>query len=246
MSSVIALVALWPAVGEDDLNVVIVDQLATTDPNPAFVSDATTELELAGYEVDYVPADDVTVDFYRNLGNHGYELIILRSHSSGSLQVNVTRVNSRSPETSTRTLHTVQLFTNDPYSADKYVNNQLALDLSRVRYEPGRKEGLYFGITPGFVASAMHGSLRGSVVLLMGCDGLSSNDLAEAFIGRGADSFVGWNGQVTARHTDEASLALLRHLARDEMDVERAVAATNEEYGPDAAFGSSLDFRGSH
>jgi hypothetical protein len=244
LSGLIALVALWPESGDRaDLNAVIVDQLATTDPNPAFVADVMTELELAGYHVDYVSAENVTVDFYRDLGAHQYELVILRSHSSGSLRINVTREGSGPPETSTSTLDAVQLFTNEPYSTAEHVSNQLALDLSRVRYEAGRDENAYFGITARFVATVMRGSFRGSVVLLMGCDGLSSNDLATAFIDRGADSFVGWSGRVTARHTDSVALSLLRHIARDGMDVEQAVAAANEEHGPDEAFNSSLEIR---
>jgi hypothetical protein len=244
ISFLAAAVACWRVADvEDDLNAVIVDQLATTDPNPAFVSDATKELELSGYEVEYVAAGEVTVDFYRNLGEQGYELIILRSHSTGSLEFRLTSVGSGAPETATRTLRTVQLFTNEPYSADEHVSNQLALDLTRVRYEAGRKEGLFFGITPRFVSNVMRGNFHGSVVLLMGCDGLSSNDLAAAFIGRGAESFVGWNGEVTARHTDRASLSLVRRLAQSGSDVEQAVAATNRELGPDAAFNSILEIR---
>ena len=82
---VITVMAVWPhPQGATPLKAAIIDQLALTDPNPAFVKEATRELEDAGYRVDYVPPEAVTVDFYRALPKKGYHLIILRSHSSSA------------------------------------------------------------------------------------------------------------------------------------------------------------------
>ncbi|GAG23053.1 unnamed protein product, partial [marine sediment metagenome] len=60
---------------------VIVDQLSLSQRNPDFTASATDILEQADYTVDYFPGEQVTVDFYRNLPTHGYDLIILRVHS---------------------------------------------------------------------------------------------------------------------------------------------------------------------
>jgi hypothetical protein len=59
----------------------IIDQLSLTQPNPDFAASATSILEQAGYAVDYFPGEQVTVDLYRNLPTHDYDLIILRVHS---------------------------------------------------------------------------------------------------------------------------------------------------------------------
>jgi hypothetical protein len=63
----------------------IVDQgslAPTSRPNPVFIKKATAILEEAGFSVDYYPGEAVTVEFYRNLPNYGYDFIILRTHSS--------------------------------------------------------------------------------------------------------------------------------------------------------------------
>ena len=65
---------------------VIIDQLSLTFPNEAFVEAATDILDQAGYEVNYVPGEDVTVGFYRDLPAGGYDIIVLRV-SPGSDQV---------------------------------------------------------------------------------------------------------------------------------------------------------------
>ena len=59
---------LWPSGGASGPpRAVIVDQLALTDENSAFVDQASQLLGDAGYQVDYVPQTNVTVDFYRGL-----------------------------------------------------------------------------------------------------------------------------------------------------------------------------------
>ena len=58
--------------------VLIVDQLGQTSPNPTFVNEAGTLLAQAGYRVYYTPYQNVTVDFYRELGRR------LRHHTHES------------------------------------------------------------------------------------------------------------------------------------------------------------------
>jgi len=99
----------------------------------------------------------------------------------------------------------------------------------------------FFGVTPAFIAEAMRGNLHGATVVLMGCSGLKNDDLAKAFVDRGAKDFVSWDGSVTAQHTDAAGEALLKHLfAAEQRDLRQAVATTMQEVGRDPAFGSSL------
>ncbi len=64
------------------LRAAIVDQLDLTFPNQLFREEATRTLEAAGYEVEYIPGEQVTVDYYRELPTHGYDLIVLRIHAA--------------------------------------------------------------------------------------------------------------------------------------------------------------------
>ena len=61
---------------------------------------------------------------------------------------------------------------------------------------------------------------------------------AAAFAGRGAGAVVGWDATVSARHTDLATLSMLRYLLVDELPVQEAAAASMAEVGPDPFYDS--------
>ena len=211
----------------------IVDQLSLTFPNPTFAATATDILEQAGYQVDYYPGEEVTVEFYRNLPTHGYELIVLRVHSGLVRQV--------SPATGSRTLTDyVSLFTGELYSDEKYAGVEAA---GRLGVGVGRSQEdgpRYFGITPYFVESTMQGRFDNTAIILMGCDGLRSATTAEAFLQRGTGTFVSWSGPVSASHTDVATERLLQYLLVDKLTTPQAVAQTMAEVGPDPSYDSTL------
>jgi hypothetical protein len=203
----------------------IVDQLSLTQPNPAFVETATELLEQAGYTVDYYPGEQVTVDFYRDLPTRGYGLFILRNHSS-LVSVGV------------RLIDSIGLYTSEPYSESKHRDEQMASRLLVAWYHEGGPE--YFAIAPLFVRSSMRGNFNDATVILMGCDGLGSDMLAEAFVARGARAFVSWSGLVSGPHTDAATERLLQHLLIDGLALQEAVTQTMAEVGPDPEYDSVL------
>ena len=207
----------------------IVDQLSLTAPNPAFAEEATAMLEEAGYAVDYVPGEQVTVDFYRSLPTHGYELIFLRAHA-GRYQVD------GEPTDDTR------LFTSEPYSPLKYVEEQRDGRLSISIFDRSDLEDneAYFGIPADFVTSSMKGSFNDAKVILMGCDVLRGERLAKAFVEKGAEAVVGWDAPVSASHTDAATLELLRRHLFDDLSVPAAAAAAMDELGPDPYYDGVL------
>lgn len=212
---------------------VIVDQLSLTFPNPAFAETATDMLEEAGYAVDYYPGEEITVEFYRDLPTHGYDLIILRVHSGLVREVNLA--------SGDRTLTSyVSLFTGEPYSDEKYggVREAGRLGVGVARYFEGGPR--YFGIAPYFVESTMEGRFDKTAIILMGCDGLRSDTTAEAFLQKGAETFVSWTGRVSAAHTDEATEHLLQHLLIDELTIQEAVTQAMADVGPDPSHGSTL------
>ena len=212
----------------------IVDQLSLTVPNPAFVGDATATLERAGYAVDYFPGEEVTVDFYRELPKHGYELIVVRAHSG------IGTVLDASGDV-VRTLGPA-LYTTEPYSKWRHTDEQRELDLLSVAfYSAGSApEDQFFAILPEFIASSMKGDFDGAAVILMGCEVLTNTDLAQAFIDRGAGAVVGWDDTVSASHTDAATLNMLEHLVLENLSLEAAAQVAASEVGPDPFYGSTL------
>jgi hypothetical protein len=210
----------------------IVDQLALTQPNPAFAEAATGTLEQAGYVVDYYPGEQVTVDFYRNLPTRGYDLIVFRVHS-GLVEERDVETGQITPE------DYVSLFTGEPFSETKYVEEVAAgpLGVADYGYEGSPR---FFGIGPEFIRSRTRGKFDQTTVILMGCDGLKSDRTARAFLERGVEAFVSWSGPVSASHTDTATERLLRHMLIDGLPTRDAVSRTMAEVSPDPTYDSTL------
>jgi hypothetical protein len=204
------------------LRAAIVDQLGTSQPNQAFVDEATALLQQAGLDVDYFDGESVTVNFYRDLPMHCYSLILLRVHSA-----------SFNPEQ-----RVFDLFTSEPYSTRKYVAEQIddrvrqvAFDTSYDPYEEG--DPTYFGITHKFICSSMRCKFNNTMIIMMGCEGMKYDEMAQAFIDRGATVYIAWNKLVTAPHTDQATIDLLENFLQQEQTVEDAIAGTMAEVGMD-------------
>ena len=184
------------SIGSAGQRAVVVDELSATYPDPSFYRNVSSSLTLKGYAVDYYGPSDVTVSFFQSLPQKGYGLVILRGHGGDSL-----------------------IYTSEPYSTSKYVVEQLTGQLDRVLLD-GHE---YFAITASFVQHSMRGSFPGSLIIGMGCSGLSSNGLAQAFVGRGASAFVGWDRSISAYRTDTSTSTLVSALAQG-MTVKQAVA----------------------
>lgn len=203
----------------------IVDQLSLTQPNASFVASARNTLEQGGYAVDYYPGEQVTVEFYRELPRRGYDLILLRVHSA------------RAKRDGTIT-GDLMLFTGEPYSDAKYVEEQRARRLGIARYYEGGDP--LFGILPDFVADSMEGRFDGTLILAMGCDGLRSLPTAQTFLDKGASAFVSWSRPVSASHTDAATERLLEKLLLEGLTTVDAVSQTAAAVGPDPFYGAEL------
>ena len=206
----------------------LVDQLSLTFPNQSFIDKTTEILEQAGYTVDYYPGEEVTVEFYRNLPTHGYRLIILRVHSSATEIQGTESVESP-----------VVFFTSEPYSQTKYVYEQLSSHLV-VAYYPMPEPSYYFAIFPEFITANTEGRFQNTVIVMMGCEGLTNTMMAEAFIARGAKAYISWSQSISASHTDQATIYLLTHLLTEKQTIEQAIENTMKEVGPDAVYNSLL------
>ena len=214
----------------EELTAVIVDELSLTAPNSTFVQEATDILEQAGYTVDYFGGGEATVEFYRELPKRGHDFVIFRTHAA------------RLRDEQKAMTDDAGLFTSDLYDKTRYVEEQRADRLRPSYYLEDPEGSAYFGITPKFVESSMKGTFDDAMVIIMGCDGLRSDRLAEAFVGRGAQAVVSWDGLVSSTHTDAATEYLLRRLVEDRLPVGAAVAQTMAEIGPDPVERSKLLF----
>jgi len=187
------------------LKAAIVDQLSLTFPNQAFMETAANILNQAGYSVDYYRGEKVTVELYARLPRLEYGLIVLRAHSGFII----------GGGTSTF------LFSSEPYSAQEHISEQLTDQLAMARLTPGGP--LYFGLGKNFVESGMQGTFNKTTIIMMGCNGLTYTDMAQAFVNKGAKVFIGWNCGISASDTDEATTCLLRNMITENRTVGNAL-----------------------
>jgi hypothetical protein len=167
----------------------IIDQLALNYPDPSFVTNVTQALVARGYSVDYSGPGTNAVDMFQQLPSQGYNLIIIRAHQGGGQAI----------------------ITSQPYSPSLYDSDQQSGALVAADVESGP---LYFAITPQFVSNDMQGTFPGTTVIVMGCAALQgTQDLAVAFLDKGANFFVGWDGSVTIIHTDISTVNLVQLLS---------------------------------
>ncbi len=187
----------------------IADQLSLNYPDPSFVTNTTQALTAGGYAVDYEGPSANAIDMFRQLPTQGYDLIIIRAHQGGGQSI----------------------ITTQPYSQSQYVADQLTGALATAEVEGGP---LYFAITPRFVRQEMQGRFPGSTIVIMGCAALQgTQDLATAFLDKGANFFVGWDGSVTIIHTDTSTVSLVQQVSagRSVPEATRIAGSADPVYG---------------
>lgn len=204
----------------------IVDQVALDFPNPGFTEQALSYLTATGYDVDVYEGEDITVEFYRTLPTRGYDLILFRTHSTNDF------LNEELPG------KPVYLYTGQRHDRYRYTYLQLTRQIMAGRVLYDEDAPALFILGPRFVRETMEGRFDGTLLIIGGCDSLSTTQLADAFLERGASAIVGWNGLVDLTHNDQALLHLLRLLTVEGLSLREAVARTRLEVGPDPTFGS--------
>ena len=244
LTALAAFLMLAGGSGEhSSLRAAIVDQLSSRTPNPSFVETATATLGEAGYTVDYYPGDAATVESYRDLPTHDYDLVILRAHSAIPNK-DLTLPTNVDPAVIERVMgkigDDVLLFTSEPYDGAAYLDDQKALRLFPVVYGGDPMSDTYFAIASGFVESDMRGQFDGTTIILMGCSSLASEKTAAALVDRGAGAVIGWSDTVSPEHTDAATERLLELLLKDHLPTAEAVEKTMAEVGPDPSYGAVM------
>jgi hypothetical protein len=194
---------------------VLIDPLSETLPDSNFVKTTTTVLTSAGYLVDYYGPNNSTVQLFQDLPLKGYGLIIIRAHTSPAI------------------------FTGEPYSSSKYVIEQLT---DQLEDGTASNTGFQFAITDQFVRLSMHGTFANSIIVNMGCSGLTPKDpMAAAFLDKGAAAYVGWDEAVSVTHTDASTISFVKGLTSG-LSAKDAVSSTMKSLGPDPFYHASLSY----
>jgi len=198
----------------------LVDALSSVYPHPQFVDKIRTIMNNTGYGFDYFSEGAATLDFFFNLPSQGYSIIILRVEG-----VNI-RVGDASP---------VAFATSDQYASPQRISDQMRNDLGVIE----ANGHTYFAMTPKAISQLMCGQFQGTTVLVMACNSLSDSSLAQAFIDKGAKSFIGWNGSITIVHDDRVFTAVIALLT---MGVQAGSAASyaSNLFGADPIWGGTL------
>jgi hypothetical protein len=66
--------------------------------------------------------------------------------------------------------------------------------------------------------------------------------MAQAFIEKGASTYIAWDTSVGLNYVDDATPALIEKLCSKELSIGEAVAGTMKEKGPDPNYGAVLKY----
>jgi len=214
----------------------IIDQLSKLIPNPYFQEKSKEYLETAGYKVDVFNTEDVTVDFFKNLPTMNYKYIIFRTHSL------------EEPESENPTF----LFTGEKYDVNKYIQEQLFLQVSKGApiYEEDLilaqqnpelfEDKMYFIVGSKFVDELMLGEFPDTTIIIGGCESVRTIDLAESLINRGAASVVGWDRSIQSSENDQIILKLLEEILIEKSTINDSIVSVMKKYGSNLHYSSLL------
>lgn len=77
---------------------------------------------------------------------------------------------------------------------------------------------------------------------MMGCSCLYLDDLAQAFIDKGASAYLAWDATVGLDYVDETTITLMKNLCSERLTLNEAVASTMAAEGPDPKYGAVLKY----
>jgi hypothetical protein len=209
----------------------LIDQLSITYPNPSFKEEFIRKSEAVGLTPEIFTGTEVTLDLYKKLPSMGYRIIVFRVHQSTPAEVLL-------PLDHPVTGYPVYLFTGERYNEHKYVVEQLTDLVVPAREING--SNIYFSIGPEFVQLSMIGEFPNTVIVLAGCSGLYSAELADSFIIKGASVVIGWQRFVQMDYTDKAIDRLLRAILLEKTTFYRSALVMTSEVGLDPTYETNL------
>ncbi|MEM2714696.1 MAG: hypothetical protein QXL45_03135 [Candidatus Bathyarchaeia archaeon] len=189
----------------------LVDGIGLTKPNPAFLDGAHEILVGAGLKVDIYRGNQVTIRLLDNL--EGYGLVILRVHSAIDAKYGF-----------------LYLFSAELYSRGRYPLEE-SYGAYREAYTFDGSEGPYFALRADLLGR--DDGLRGSTIILMGCNGTGSEHAIKRLFERGVRAIIAWDGYVDLEYTDKVTLMLLRLVYCEGLSYGEAVQKIVDTIGPD-------------
>lgn len=209
----------------------IIDQLYLIEPNQAFIEKTAGMLASFRYEVDVWQGKEITVEFYRELPKYGYKIIVFRTHSGLLLALTQDRIVAS---------ETTYLFTGETYTTTEYVYEQLSEQVSNALISD--EYPLIFAINSEFIRNELEGDFDNTVMVMMGCEGLYFDDMADAFVEKGASVYLGWSDIVSLDYVEDATLELISNLRTENVTVEQGIANTVTKLGYDPYFRAYLKY----
>lgn len=194
------------------LKAAIIDQLGKDFPNSTFSNNVTALLESVGFNVSYHKSENITVNFYKGLAKSNYGIIILRAHSA---------LRNQTPPV-------VDLFTSEEYtnSTDVHYDDRRKglLAVGKYYWNPNMS---YFAVKPEFIEE-LDSPFPNSIVIAMGCWSLKPGceQMANAFIKKGAKAYIGWTDMVYPQDTDNETVKLLKLLLDEDKPLGYAIDNT--------------------
>jgi len=226
LCSVVFFLFLQPSEVAFSLNAAIIDQLGESGmSNSTFIERATNLLESRNFTVTYYNKT-LNVDFFKGLAEYNYGIIVLRVHSA------LREDNS-----------TVDLFTSEKYVSGKYQweKDHGLIVVGEYLYRP--KE-YYFAITSLFINN-LAGRFPKSIIIAMGCWSLKPKceQMAKAFLDKGAKAYVGWNETVLPKDTDYETAKFLEMFLGENKTLASAVDLTGRHIYHDPSVNKTVTSR---
>jgi hypothetical protein len=212
---IVATLFLYRGIKPTQKTAIIIDPI---NEESEFKTKSMNLLTDNGYKVTYISGEEVTVKLLKNLPKN-QEIYIFRVHS--------TCIHNRT-----------WVFSGEKYQTESHTLMQLADLVQKAR--PSLTSSYYFAVSPELIQQYNPDSFTGSIILMMGCEGLATNDMANAFCIEGASSYISWNGNVCLEHTDQTTIALLESLCTEKSSITDAVNHALFETGADPVYRSVL------
>ncbi len=176
------------AIKKDFTNIVLYDQLSTVQSTVEF-REGLAELCIKNeYVLDYRNASEVTVNLLKRTPQT--RVLIMRMHS-GVFE------------------EQVWLFSGEEYSESNHVMDQVR-GIVHIAGCSSTSE-VMFAVGEDFFEENW-GDLSGCLIVLMGCEGLWDDGLADVLVEKGAVTVLGWSCPVSIDESDQVTLELVRQL----------------------------------
>ena len=216
---------------------VIIDQLYKDYPSQSYRNEVTEILSKAGYKVDIVETDEVTLEYYKQLPSMNYKIIIFRGHSLGE---------------SNGVTESASLFTGEIYTHHKYIKeqflDQVAVGVPYLFSELRETGGVgsqpanhtYFVVGSKMVDELMVGNFDESIIILAGCETMEGTLLADSLLKRGASDVIGWSGLIGIYNNDRVVTYLLNKTLAEGSDISEAVDYINNQVDGQVVFETTV------